>query len=118
LSKAIAFKINGKSFLAETDDLVSVPAHVSAVVTNPQVDVPEGVREVVDIARAKHDFDEVQDLIVNCSIGLLEAIKNIPEPDKVAVEFGIKLAGEGGIPMLTKITGEATFKVSIEWKKE
>ncbi|WP_437534909.1 CU044_2847 family protein [Sorangium sp. So ce726] len=36
-------------------------------------------------------------------------------PAEFTLEFGIKLAGEGGVPMLTKVSGEASIKVTAKW---
>jgi hypothetical protein len=79
--------------------------------------VPEGMQPVVDLEKVERQFGEVKDLIVGCCNSLLDAIRDIPKPDKVTVEFGVKLAGEVGVPMVTKGSGEANFKVSIEWGK-
>jgi len=89
------------TFLVETDELV---------------DVPEGLQPVVSTEQLEREFAEVQDLIVTCCNGLHKALTRIPRPESVGVEFGIKLAGEAGIPMLTKASGEANFKVTIAWK--
>jgi hypothetical protein len=78
--------------------------------------LPPGMEHVVDLTRIERQFSEISDLIVACCKGLVDAIASIPKPEKVAVEFGIKLAGEAGVPMLTKASGEANFKIAIEWK--
>lgn len=38
-------------------------------------------------------------------------------PDEMSLEFGIKLTGEAGVPMLTKASGEAGFKVTAKWSR-
>jgi hypothetical protein len=38
------------------------------------------------------------------------------KPSELTLEFGVKLAGEGGLPFVTKVSGEATFKVAAKWQ--
>jgi hypothetical protein len=115
MSKAIRMNSGASSFLIETDESVPVAADLHIVSGQEAVGVPQGMQPVADVAGIRRDFSEVKDLIVACSNSLFEAIPSLKNPEKVAVEFGIKLAGEAGVPMLTKASGEANFKVSIEW---
>ncbi len=39
-------------------------------------------------------------------------------PSKLAVEFGIQVAGETGIPFVTKGSVQANVKVLVEWELE
>lgn len=118
MSKAIKMTYGQKTFLIETDDTVKVPAELQ-VLPNQRLDgIPEGMQPVVDLAKVERDFLEVRELIVTCCNGLFDSISKLKNPKKVAVEFGIKLAGEAGVPMLTKASGEANFSVSIEWQKD
>jgi Trypsin-co-occurring domain 1 len=114
MSKAIAVKINGISFLAETDNSIEVPADLALIKGNSKRD--SDFEEVIDLSAAEQSFSDVKRLIIECCSSLYEAIADIPNPEKVAIEFGIKLAGETGFPMITKASGEANFKISIEWK--
>ena len=36
-------------------------------------------------------------------------------PDKIEVEFGLKFGGEGGLPIVTKVSGEASLQVTLTW---
>ena len=38
-------------------------------------------------------------------------------PDSFELEFGVTLAGEAGIPLVTKGSAECTFKVTAKWGK-
>jgi Trypsin-co-occurring domain 1 len=117
MSKAIAVQIEGQTFLVETDESVDIPVvHVPEVVSERRL--PEDVQEVVSIDDVKRNLAEVKDVIIACCNNLHSAVANIPAPQRFAIEFGVKLAGEKGIPFLTKASGEATFKVTVEWKKE
>ena len=117
MSEAIMMKAGEVTFLVETDESVKVPPSLKVARTTTVEGVPKGMEPVVDVGKLERDFAEVTDMIIACCSGLYDAIAKIPTPERVAVEFGIKLAGEAGVPMLTKASGEANFKVSIEWKK-
>jgi len=116
MAKAIKMTAGGQSFLVETDESVSVPTELQHLSRKSLEGVPPGMEAVVDIAKVGRQFAEVQDMILACCNGLYEALVRLPHPERVAVEFGVKLGGEAGVPMLTKASGEANFKVSVEWK--
>lgn len=119
MSKAILVKINEIPFLAETDDSVELPADLVLIRGGLRSkDVGGDFREVVDLRGVEREFSDIRQLIITCCNSLYDAIANIPKPEKVAIEFGIKLAGETGVPMITKASGEANFKISIEWKND
>ena len=116
MSKAVAVQIEGKTLLVETDDTVEVVT-VQVSEAEGDEDVPEWARKVVSIDDIKRSYADVKDLIVACCNNLYSAVEKIPAPERFAIEFGVKLAGEKGVPLLTKASGEASFKVSVEWKK-
>jgi hypothetical protein len=111
-------KSGSKSFLIETDDSVTVPADLQTASGRQLDGIPEGMQPVVGLEKVEGNFADVKELIVICSNSLFESLPQLKNPKKLAIEFGIKLAGETGIPMLTKASGEANFKVSIEWEKD
>ena len=116
MPKAIAVQIEGQTLLIETDETVDIPAaQLPEVISERRI--PEGAREVVSIDDIRRNFGDVKDVIVACCNNLYGAVEKNPAPDKFAIEFGVKLAGETGVPMLTKASGEANFKVTVEWKK-
>lgn len=39
-------------------------------------------------------------------------------PDQVNLTFGVSVSMEGGIPLITKATGDATFTVKAKWKRK
>ncbi len=45
----------------------------------------------------------------------IEATLKNAKPSELALEFSITLAGEAGIPFVTKGTAEGTFQVSVKW---
>jgi hypothetical protein len=118
MSKAVTVKSGRTSILIETDESVEVPPRLGGVVAVSMPGGPEGMDGAVDLAQVERQFSEIKDLITACCNSVFDAMDSIVDrPDKFAVEFGIKLAGAAGVPMLTKDSGEASFKVSIEWKK-
>jgi hypothetical protein len=38
------------------------------------------------------------------------------KPKKFTIEFGVTLGGEAGVPLVTKGTASATFKVTATWE--
>jgi hypothetical protein len=44
------------------------------------------------------------------------ALQGPGRPATVTVEFGVSLGGEIGVPFVAKGKGDATFKVSAEWR--
>ena len=119
MSKAVSMKTGQTSILIETDESVEVPTHLLGVVIASSPALPEGVGEAVDLGQVERKFSEIKNLIITCCNSVFDAMDSIADkPDKFAVEFGIKLAGDVGAPILTKSFDEANFKVSIEWKKD
>ncbi len=116
MTKAIPMQVDGVSFLVETDESVELPVGFGRVGGSQLEGVPEGMDAVASVGQLERQFSEVQNLIVTCCNSLYESLARLPHPERVAVEFGVKLGGEAGVPMLTKASGEANFKVSIEWK--
>jgi hypothetical protein len=117
MPKAVLVRSGQARFLVETDDSVELPPGSALVVSETATGIPEGMQPVVGLDSLEGNFSQIKDLIVACSQSLFEAITAIPKPEKFTVEFGIKLAGEAGVPMLSKASGEASFQVSIEWTK-
>jgi hypothetical protein len=116
MTKAILMEAGGARILIESDESVTVPPGAGGGERAGRPGVAPGMDAVAGVGDLGRDFAEVQDLIVLCCNSLYAALSKMPHPDRVAVEFGVKLAGEAGVPMLTKASGEANFKVAVEWK--
>jgi hypothetical protein len=116
MTKAIEIQMGDRALFVETDETVEIPAG-RILIAVPDKSRPDGAEPVVSIEEIERNFGEVKDVIITCCNNLYSAIESIPRPERFAVEFGVKLAGEAGIPMLTKASGEANFKVTVEWKK-
>ena len=69
--------------------------------------------------RTKKFKDMLKNSIQNYSAMLITAIKDgsekMTKPDSVALEFGMQISGESGIPFITKGTAQANVKVNISW---
>jgi hypothetical protein len=117
MSKVVAVQMGTTTLLVETDETIKMPAG-QVVVAASDSRRPDGAQEVVSIEEIERSFGDVKDVIIACCNNLYRAVDSIPKPERFAIEFGVKLAGEAGIPMLTKASGEANFKITVEWKKE
>jgi hypothetical protein len=115
MSKAILMKADGVPFLVETDETVELPAGAGKLSRGALQGVPPGMDAVASVGDLGRQFSEVQNLITTCCNSLYESLSRL-HAESVAVEFGVKLGGEAGVPMLTKASGEANFKVVVEWK--
>lgn len=115
MSKAIVVTINETPFLVETDDSIELPSDITSTLSVRGLDSGDDFQEVINIESVEQSFADIKRLIIGCCNSLHEAIADIPSPEKMAVEFGIKLVGETGFPMITKASGEANFKINIEW---
>jgi len=116
MSKAIKMLAGQHEILVETDETVDVSKITFTPTPPPDRRRPQGMQEVVSIEDLKISLDSVKDTIISCCHVLQQAMDAVA-PQKFAVEFGIKLSGETGIPMLTKSSLEGNFKVTVEWNK-
>ena len=65
---------------------------------------------------ALHRFQAMQGTIRTYTAYTLNAFREVGNAniDKVTLEFGIKIAGEAGIPYVTKGTAESNLKITVE----
>ena len=66
--------------------------------------------------QAIRNFQAMQGTIRTYTAHTLNAFKNMATAnvDKVTLEFGIKVAGEGGVPYVTKGSAECNLKITVE----
>jgi hypothetical protein len=114
--RAIWVESGSKRFLVETDETIAIAADGAAPKRGAK-GVPTGMKPVVDLGQALKRFQQAKDMIVHMGTEFADSIEKMPTPSKASIEFGITLAGETGVPMLTKASGEASIKVCIEWAK-
>jgi Trypsin-co-occurring domain 1 len=111
---AIPMQWKGRRFLVETDDVT-----VIAPTRRPTVehgDLPDSLEPVA--ARIPDvDFKEVVDFVADCANAVFDAMERLVQPDEASIEFAVKVAGEMGVPVLTKLSSEGTIKVTVTWKK-
>lgn len=86
---------------------------------SPSPDLSGGaVAGGIEPTKAIEKFDEIGLTIANvCSTlqnKVIEAIEKT-KPNELTFEFGVKLAGEAGIPLVTKGSAEGTFQVTVKW---
>lgn len=63
-------------------------------------------------------FKEVGTAIADVCRTLQDQIQSAldkSKPSELTLEFGVKLAGEMGIPLVTKGSSEGTFQVTAKW---
>jgi Trypsin-co-occurring domain 1 len=87
----------------------------------PYVVVPGAQREgmagnrAVDLAdRLEEVGDKIGTVCTTLYTKALDAIQGV-KPDEFEIEFGMTLAGEIGIPMVSKGSAECEFKVTAKW---
>ena len=87
--------------------MVATPSSASTEITR----VAKGQREQV-----VEQFQAMQGTIRTYTAHTFEAFRrmNSANVDKVTLEFGIKVAGEAGIPYVTKGFAECNLKVTVE----
>jgi hypothetical protein len=64
------------------------------------------------------DLDEVGNTIVQACQQVVSKVTSglkAARPDELEMTFGVSLSAEGGIPLITKASGEATFEVRAQW---
>jgi len=66
--------------------------------------------------RLKQNFDRFKATLTHYTQNTLSAFKQVGDAnvDKVTLKFGIKIAGEAGIPYITKGTAESNLEITVE----
>ena len=92
----------------EAEDNVTAPVPPSSEGTTRTAKGPGEV--------ALKNFQAMQGTIRTYTAYTLNAFKEMATAnvDKVTLEFGIKVAGEGGVPYITKGSGECNLKIIVE----
>lgn len=103
---------NGAIILMESDDDVQLPD--VALNPPPEDDVLVSKSGVLDEAAQKvQDFTGT---LKNLAAYTVDAFKEAggSNVEKVTLEFGVKVAGEMGIPYITKGSGEGSIKITVQ----
>ena len=75
------------------------------------------------IERTKRYKELIESTVCVYSDTVLNAVKTGMKdhpPDRIALQFGLQIGGEAGVPFVTKGTAQANVSVTVEWtaKKE
>ena len=99
---------DGTVIYIEAEDDVSAPPQPESEGTTR---TSKGVGDV-----ALKNFQAMQGTIRTYTAYTLNAFKEVATAnvDKVTLEFGVKVAGEGGVPYITKGSGECNLKITVE----
>ncbi|MFI6803571.1 CU044_2847 family protein [Streptomyces luteogriseus] len=90
-----------------------------------RVEVAETTDGIVRVARpgqvaavAQESLQQSLDRIRPIAVAVWEKLRDLPQtPDRVGVEFGIKLSAEAGVIVARGAT-EANFVVTLEWSRD
>ncbi len=69
--------------------------------------------------KIRENFDRFKSTLTHYTLSTIDAFKKANNTDianinKVTLKFGIKLAGEAGIPYITKGTAESNLEITVE----
>ncbi|WP_434687499.1 CU044_2847 family protein [Pseudanabaena minima] len=69
--------------------------------------------------KIRENFDRLKSTLTHYTLSTIDAFKkanntDIANIDKVTLKFGIKIAGEAGIPYITKGTAESNLEITVE----
>lgn len=94
-------------YIEAEETATAPPAPVSGEVTR----TAKGAGE-----QAMQQFQAMQGTIRTYTQYTLNAFREmaIANVDKVTLEFGVKVAGEGGVPYITKGSAECNLKITVE----
>jgi hypothetical protein len=70
------------------------------------------------VAESFQKLNQVGDVIADVCHSLQERIQKAlgsSKPSELKLAFGVKLAGEAGVPLITKGSVEGTFQVTATW---
>jgi Trypsin-co-occurring domain 1 len=74
-------------------------------------------RDATSFKKLVDDLDLNKELkqISGVASAVIDALSAIG-PDAIEVEFGVELGGELGLPLVTKGSAKANFKVTLKWE--
>ncbi|TVQ18231.1 MAG: hypothetical protein EA367_15490, partial [Leptolyngbya sp. DLM2.Bin15] len=103
------------------DDGTVIYIEVTDGIDNLPAEMPEAPEEPTRTAKGASEqvmrrFQAMQSSIRAYTIYTLNAFKQMAgaNVDKVTLEFGMKVAGEIGVPYITKGTTDANLKITVE----
>ena len=63
-----------------------------------------------------HKFEKAVGVVGYVAQTFLKGMEKL-QADEMELEMGMSFNGEFGLPFITKVSTEATFKVTVKWKK-
>ncbi|MCA6583996.1 MAG: hypothetical protein IM537_21690 [Pseudanabaena sp. M57BS1SP1A06MG] len=95
---------------SESVEVPVTPFPEKGLVTYGDTSTSEKIRE---------NFDRLKSTLTHYTLNTIDAFKqasntDIANIDKVTLKFGIKIAGEAGIPYITKGTAESNLEITVE----
>ena len=102
----------------QLDDDTVIYIEAEDDVEAPSLPTPEGTTRTPKGARevALRNFQALQGTIRTYTAYTLNAFKDITDSgnvEKVTLEFGVKVAGEGSVPYITKGSAECNLKITV-----
>lgn len=69
------------------------------------------------VARATMTFDAALERLQPMAQTLITRLRDLAErPDEIGIEFGLKMSMEAGL-VVAHTSGEANFKITLQWKR-
>jgi hypothetical protein len=101
-------------YIEATEDANTVPA--MGIVAEEEELTERGFSTDMRQRMIVQSFQAIEGTIRAYTTYTLNAFKQIAiaNVDKVTLEFGIKVAGEAGVPYVTKGTAESNLKITVE----
>lgn len=104
-------------YIETTEGANTVPAEIGMIAEDEEEALTEkGFGADVRQKLVDQSFQSIEETIRAYTTYTLNAFKQlaIANVDKVTLEFGIKVAGEAGVPYVTKGTAESNLKITVE----
>ena len=96
---------------------VTTPDFLIEIATVPPGVIPQDATDKV-VEGSSEQIKKITELARWIGDSVLLQIKNMAAPlSEFSLEFGINASGEAGLPLVTKGTLGANFKVAITWER-
>ncbi len=88
------------------------------VATIPSGVIPQNATDKV-MQASRQEIERIGDVAQQVAESIIVKMKQmLTPPSEFQLEFGVNASGEAGLPLVTKGTLAANFKVTLTWKKE
>jgi hypothetical protein len=87
------------------------------VEVDPRSGIVPSARPGEVVARASESFQSALERLTPMSEDIVARFRNLAvRPAEIGIEFGIKLTAEAGV-VIAHTSGEANFKVTLQWRQ-